>query len=480
MNISGFTKAICLFYVCLSSLSADNTRIRYQTDFTPEEFSARRQILIEKIGPNSIAILQGAPAVDGFMRFRQTNEFYYFTGFESSHSYLILNGKTGKSTLFVQARDAQQERGQGKVLSLEDADIIKKLTGVHEVKSLHLMAKSWIWNLVYYSMPTVYTPFSPGEGTMQSRDEILSGMAAWSGDPWDGRSSRTSHFITQLKIRFPQFEIKDLSPILDKMRVYKSPQEIKLLRRAAEIAGLGLMEAMRSTRSEVMEYQLDAAASYIFLLNGARGPGYPSITAGGTNAWMGHYFHNDMPLKSGDLVLMDYAPDYRYYTSDVARMWPVNGKFSPVQKELYGYILKYYQTLLTQIRPGITANQVMDNTAEIMKPIFENYPFSKPEYRKGAEGTLTFRGHLSHPVGMSVHDIGRYKKYPLAPGMVLSIDPMMWIPEEYLYIRIEDTIVITDTGFENFSAFVPTKIKDIERLMREKGVVQKVPPKPEH
>ncbi|MEE9473808.1 MAG: M24 family metallopeptidase, partial [Acidimicrobiia bacterium] len=134
-----------------------------------------------------------------------------------------------------------------------------------------------------------------------------------------------------------------------------------------QIAGLGLMEAMRGTQPGVMEYQLDAAAKFVFFTNGAQGEGYRSITAGGTNAWMGHYFRNDSPLKDGDLVLMDYAPDYKYYTSDVTRMWPVNGKFSKAQRELLGFILEYWKTLLRKIRPGVMAGQIMDEAAADMK-----------------------------------------------------------------------------------------------------------------
>ena len=172
------------------------------------------------------------------------------------------------------------------------------------------------------------------------------------------------------------------------------------------------------------------------------------------------------------MVLMDYAPEFHYYTSDVTRMWPVNGKFTSGQRELYGFILKYYKTLLQHIRPGVSAAQVMDESAEVMKGVFEKTEFSKPIYKKACEGTLTFRGHLSHPVGMAVHDVGNYKVGLLKPGVVFSIDPMLWVPEEKLYVRIEDVVVITKDGVENFTSFVPTEMEDIEKLMEEKGILQ--------
>tara|TARA_B110000263_G_scaffold63849_1_gene55020 strand:- start:18 stop:644 length:627 start_codon:yes stop_codon:yes gene_type:complete len=158
-----------------------------------------------------------------------------------------------------------------------------------------------------------------------------------------------------IKDRTPKFEMRDLSPILDEMRMVKDPKEIDLIRKATQISGLAIMEAMRSTKPGVYEYQLDAAAKYIFHLNGAQGEGYSSIIGGGTNAWMGHYFRKTDKLVSGDIVLMDYAPDYHYYTSDVTRMWPVNGKFTDAQQKLCNYIIAYRDALFRYIRPGITS-----------------------------------------------------------------------------------------------------------------------------
>src|SRR5262249_15529396 len=154
-------------------------------------------------------------------------------------------------------------------------------------------------------------------------------------DYWDGRGSREDNLVRLLRERFPQAEVKDFTSILDSLRAVKSPREVVLIRRASQLAGLGLIEAMKSTRPGVYEYQLDAAARYVYLVNGARLEGYRSIVGAGTaNIWNMHYFRNTDQLKDGDLVLMDYAPDYGYYVSDVARMWPVNGKFSPWQREL--------------------------------------------------------------------------------------------------------------------------------------------------
>ncbi len=461
-----------VFIIIATSLFAQE-QYHYQTDFPPEEFAARRAQVYEKIGNQALAIIQGAPGVDGFKIFRQSNEFYYLCGLETSHAYLLLDGRSRKATLYLPHRDEGRERGEGKVLCAEDVELVKKLTGVDAVHGVELMPRHWIWSgLVRLPAPTIYTPFSPSETEADSRDESLSGQASISSDPWDGRPSREGHFIHLLRTRYPQFEIRDLSPILDAMRTIKSAREIALIRRASQIAGFALMEAMRSTKPGVFEYQLDAAARYVFQVNGARREGYPSITAGGTNAWMGHYFHNDAVLKDGDLVLMDYAPDYRYYTTDITRMWPVNGKFTPVQRELYGFIIAYRNAVLKYIRPGVSAAQVMDEAAADVEKVLSATKFSKPHYEKACRDALKFRGHLSHPVGMGVHDVGDYKAGVLQPGMVFSIDPMIWVNEEKWYVRMEEVVVVTATGVENFTDFMPTTMEEIEQTMKEEGVVQ--------
>jgi Xaa-Pro aminopeptidase len=448
----------------------------FQTDFPPEEFSARRERVFDSIGSNALALVQGAPEVSGFSVFRQTNTFYYLCGLEVPHAYLLMDGRTRTTTLYLPHRDEARERGEGKRLSAEDADLVQSLTGVDGVSGIEFLAKHRIWTLVRYPIPVLYTPFSPAERGSDSRDEIIDGQAAISADPWDGRPSREGHFINLIKSRFPQFEIRDLSPILDEMRIIKSPREVEVIRRASQLAGLGILEAMRSTEPGVMEYQLDAAARFVFQSHGARLEGYNSITAGGVNAWMGHYSRNDSELKDGDLVLMDYAPDFHNYTSDVTRMWPVNGTYSEEQRQLCEFILAYRNALLKRIRPGVTAERVLDDAADEMREYLAKATFTKAIHRKAAEGALTFRGHLSHPVGMAVHDVGTYRSGPFAVGHVFSVDPMIWVPEETLYVRMEDVVMVTNDGVENFTAFLASTPEEIARTMSEKGILQHRPP----
>jgi len=443
----------------------------YQTDFSIEEFEARRTKIFDEIGKNAIALIQSAPSVAGFKVFRQSNTFYYLCGLEEGHAYLLLNGKNRSTTIYLPHREEGRERSQGKILSADDAELIKELTGVNRVRPLEFLGNDLVGTgLINGVTPTLYTPMSPAETGNDSRDEILHGHARAAADPWDSQTTRESRFKKLLNERFPEFEIRDLSPLLDSMRLIKSEKEIEVIRRATEIAALAIMEAMRSTKSGIYEYQLDAAAKYVFYQHGSQGDGYPAIIGGGTNAFMGHYFRKTDKLKDGDLVLMDYAPDYHNYTSDVTRIWPVNGTFNKEQTALYEFIVAYRDALFKYIKPDVTSNYVLDNAAADMKKYLIGKTFAKPEHLKAVQNGIKFRGHFQHPVGMAVHDVGRVHRVALEPGMVFTIDPMIWIPEERLYIRIEDVAVVTETGSENLSAFVPSTIIAIEKTIKEKGL----------
>lgn len=463
--------------VLMASASVAQEKHHFQTDFTINDFEERREKILNAIGTNSIALIQGSSGVTDFSVFRQTNSFYYLCGLETAHAYLLLNGKNKRTTLYLPHRDEGRERGEGKILSAEDVDLVKQLTGVDRVRGLEFLSNDLVGSgLIKPPGPVLYTPLSPAETGNDSRDELLFGQARVSSDPWDGQPSREARFQQLLNLRFPQFEIRDLSPILDAMRLIKSQKEIELIRKATQIAGLGIIEAMRSTSPGVYEYQLDAAAKYIFYLNGAQGDGYASIIGGGTNAWIGHYFHKTDVLNDGDLVLMDYAPDYRYYTSDVTRIWPVNGKFSDAQGALYNFIVAYRDALFRYIKPGVTSEDVLNRAAEDMKKYLVGKTFVNDAHLKAVRKGLKFRGHFQHPVGMAVHDVGRVRGAILQTGMVFTIDPMIRIPEEKLYIRIEDVALVTSDGVENMSAFVPSRLEDVERTIKEKGLIQFRPP----
>ncbi len=446
----------------------------FQDDFPAEEFVARRNRVLDAIGPQAIALIQGASGVDGFKMFRQSNEFYYLSGLESPHAYLVLDGRTRRSTLYLSHRNEASERSTGTVWSAEDHADVKRLTGVDDVAPVELLSRQTFGTMLRAPRPVLYVPFSPAEGEAQSRDELLAHQAGVAADPWDGRPSREAHFLRLLDERYPSLERRNLTPVLDTLRSTKSPREIALIRQASVLAGLGLLEAMKSTRPGVFEYQVAAAARFTFLVSGARFEGYNPIAGGGTNAWMGHYSRNLDRLKDGDLVLMDYAPDLRYYTSDVTRMWPVNGTYTDAQRTLVTFILEYRTAFFRHIRPGVTPEDVLVLARRDMEPVLARTRFANESHRKAAEEMLTFRGHLQHPVGMTVHDPGVIWGQPFREGMVFTVDPMMWIPDEKLYVRMEDTIAVTKDGIENFTASLASTPQEIETVITQDGLLTRV------
>ncbi len=477
------------FFLTLALVASPALAQHYQTDFPPGEFKARWAGVYERIGENAVAVAQGMPLTDGFQFPRQFNTFYYLSGIETPGAYIRLDGRTRTTTLYLPPRNERLERSEGKVLSANDVDLVKRLTGVDDVQSVEAMTRdNWPLGVPTTGAPRtdprppvmIYAEFAPAEGAEQSRGELVAAETARALDFWDGQTSRQKRFVELLRARLARAEIKDLTPVLDELRAIKSPREIALVRRASQIAGLGLMESIRSTEPGVTEYQLDAASRYIYLLNDAKLEGYRSITASGTaNINNGHYYRNSSTLKDGDLVLMDYAPDYRYYVSDIGRMWPVNGKYAPWQRELLQFVLEYRNAVMTRIRPGVTTQAVLAEAAKAMEPVFARTKFSKPIYEQAAKRMVeTSGGVFSHTVGMAVHDVGSYRGM-LKPGHVFSVDPQLWVPEENLYIRYEDTGVVTETGFENFTDFLPSELHDLEKLTLENGVVQKVGPTPE-
>ena len=452
--------------------------------------------MFEQIGPTGIAVIQGMPQTEGYTLPRQHNTFYYLSGIETPGAYLLLDGRTKKVTIYLPARNPRLEAAEGRVLSAEDTTLVTRISGADQVSPLQDMAAPG-WPVTLPSPAAagapppggggrgqppvvIFAEFSPAENQGQSRGELVSAETARVNDPWDGTGSRQRRFVELLRARSPRAEVRNLNPILDEMRSVKSPREIAMLRRASQLAGLGLMEAMRSTEPGVTEYQLDAAARYVFLVNDARLEGYRSITASGTeNINNMHYFRNTSTLKDGDLVLMDFAPDYRYYVSDIGRVWPVNGKYTAQQRELLQFVLEFHKAVLSRIRPGVTSEQIHEEARKAMEPVFARTRFSKPAYEQAAR-TLVAQGGgvFSHTVGLAVHDVGSYRGGPLKPGQVFSVDPQLRVREENLYLRYEDTVVVTETGVENFTDFMPMELDEMEKLVLEKGIVQKVPPIP--
>ncbi|HET7218412.1 MAG TPA: Xaa-Pro peptidase family protein [Vicinamibacterales bacterium] len=443
------------------------------TDVLPaSEFAARRARVLEQIGSGAV-VMQGTAELPSYLKFRQNNQFFYLTGVEVPRAILVIDGKTRTSTLFLSPRDERAERSEGPVLTPGPA--AEKLTGIERVRDRNEFAS--VLAALAAEGRTLYLPHRP-EALGAATPGYTAAHAAKSlEDPWDGRKSREAAFIDRVQANAPKSEIKDLDPILDGMRVIKSAREIALMREATRISGLGIMEAMRSAEPGMYEYELEAVADYVFKKHNSQGIGYFALVAAGRNASWPHYHAAQSQTRDGQLVLFDYAPDYKYYTADVTRMFPVNGKFSSDQRELYSTYVKLYQALMTSIRPGQPAD-ILQAAAAKMDAVLAAAAFANPKNREAAvrfvdgyrRSAASGRASLGHMVGMEVHDVTAPMPNGLLPGMVFTIEPAMTIADDRVYVRLEDMILITPTGYENLSAFVPVDGTEVEKLMAEPGI----------
>ena len=445
----------------------------FSTALPKEEFAARRARVLRQIG-DGVAVLQGATETSSYEKFRQSNQFYYLTGVATPRAILAIDGRTKTSTLFLLPNSPQMERSEGPLLGPGQA--AEQLTGIERV----LPRAEFDAFAASLAGRTVYTAVRGETVLMGTPDRADAHARARDADPWDLPGSREAFFRTRLAEKARGASFQNLDDILDELRMIKSPREIALLRESTRIAGLAMMEAMRSAEPGMFEYEIEAVGDYIFKQHNAQGPAYFGLVAAGKNAAWPHYHAAQAQLKAGDLVLFDYAPDYHYYTSDVTRMFPASGKFTADQRELYGIYLKLYQAIMTSIRPG-PASEILKDVVRKMDAAMAAQTFRNPKNRDAAVRFVDgYRGRLEstrpgltlgHMVGMEVHDVSRdFSVYE--PGMVFTIEPAMTIPEDRVYIRLEDMIVITPGGYENMSAFAPTEIEAIEKLMAEPGLTQ--------
>ena len=445
----------------------------FSTSLPKEEFAARRAKVMQKIG-DGVAVLQGATETSAYEKFRQSNQFYYLTGVPTPRAILVIDGRAKTSTLFLLPNNPQMERSEGPLLGPGPA--AEQLTGIERVRP-----RAEFDALVpTLRGRTIYPPVRGETTLMGTPDRAAAHARARAADPWDLQGSREEYFRARLSDIAIDAKFENLDDVLDEMRMVKSAGEIALLRESTRIAGLALMEGMRSAEPGMYEYEIEAVADYIFKRHNAQGPAYFGLVATGTNAAWPHYHAAQAQLKAGDLVLFDYAPDYQYYTSDVTRMFPASGKFTDDQRELYGIYVKLYQAIMTSIRPGPTS-EILKDVVRKMDAAMASHTFRNEKYREAAtrfvEGYRTrlasprAGASLGHMVGMEVHDVTKnFSVYQ--PGMVLTIEPALTIPEDRVYIRLEDMILITADGYENLSAFVPSEIEAVEKLMAEPGIAQ--------
>ncbi len=419
--------------------------------FTADDFARRRSAVMDTIG-NGVAIFLGAELPEAFVKFRQDNNFYYLTGVEAPDAVLILDGMTRKSTLLVPDATPGDIKKEARIVPGSDAAAAYKIDNVASKSKM-----TSILTVMLAGNRTVYLYLGPEETAEMSPDRSYAHRFRRLNDPWDGRIPRETNFANLLTTRYPAITIKNIAPTLHAMRWIKDEKEIAVLRECGRIGALGFNEAMKITRPGLYEYQVVAACDFYYQYHGQQNPAYFAIAASGEQALDWHYNANNHKMKSGDVILLDYAPDVDYYVTDITRTWPVNGKFTADQRKMYACVVEYREKAIQALKPGVTYEDLL----AIGKSIYEKHGYAAlwPNYA----------GHL---VGMAVHDVGERTGVGYVAGVVFNLEPIIEDKEKKIHFRLEDTIVITKTGREVLTDLTPVDPDAIEKLIAEKGIFE--------
>jgi Xaa-Pro aminopeptidase len=413
-----------------------------------ERLQARRAALLDRIG-TGVVVLQGAeersadPPDSDYPQdtdFRQDNDVFYLTGLEEPGMWVVLIGRADgpdEVRLYLPRRNPQREQWLGPRLG--PSPEAAALSGL-PTTSLRAADSAEAEILALVSAPD-----SPARaGALYIKQD---------------RRTSASPFFQRLIGAGGRLE--NLLPHLGELRLVKDADEIRRLRRAIEITTEGHVAAMKAAAPGVWEYEMEAAAEGTFRRLGAERLGYPSIVGAGVNGTVLHYDKSRSRLADGDLVVMDMGAEFGYYTADVTRTIPASGRFTPRQRAIYDLVLGAQQAAMDSVRPGVTMSQLTQ--------ISRRYLRDHSGDLSGARTCDAFFIHgLGHWIGMDVHDVGGYAM-PLRPGMVFTLEPGVYLAAERLGVRIEDDVLVTETGYELLSGGAPRKAEDIERLMGGTG-----------
>jgi Xaa-Pro aminopeptidase len=430
------------------------------TDTNPV-YAGRRRRLAEAVG-SGVAVVPTAPERvrnrDSHYPYRYDSHFYYLTGFTEPEAVLVLSEK--KSILFCRERNPERETWDG---FRHGPALARERFGfdeAHPIESLDEQMARLLEN-----QPALHYPMGADA-------------------EWDARAIRWLNAV-RAKVRAgvaaPE-RMQDVRAAIDDMRLLKDAHEVGVMRRAARIAAQAHRRAMQRTRPGRTEYEVEAELLYEFRRNGAQFPAYSPIVAGGANACVLHYVFNDAPLRDGDLLLIDAGCELDGYASDITRTFPVNGRFSGGQREVYEIVLAAQRAAIEAVRPGKAWNEPHDAAVRVLAQGLLDLKLIAGSLQEVLEKETYKRFYMhrtGHWLGLDVHDAGDYKRQgawrPLAPGMALTVEPGLYIraeddipaPLRNIGIRIEDDVVVSGAGCEVLTAEAPKAIADVEALMRD-------------
>lgn len=423
-------------------------------------YKARREAFMSKLN-NGTAIFVGANPCKH--KYRQDSNFYYLTGFKEPGSVLVLAPEhpEHKYILFVRPRDKSQEIWTGKRAGIEGAKEEYCADEAYPINEIDNFLPKYIENVdnIYYSL-----------GSSDDMDsKIIGFLRRFRGKRYDSCSGPVA--------------IIDPMEIVRDMRSIKDQHEIELIKKSADISSEAHISAMKSVKPGMYEYELQAILEYNFLKNGAMSPAYPSIVGSGSNATCLHYDFNDCMIEDNHLVLIDAGAEYEYYAADITRTFPANGKFTPLQRDLYNIVLSAQISAINEIKPGASMDAFHEKAVQVISEGLISIGLIKEELSKVIEEKLYNKFYMhntGHWLGLDVHDVGSRKigdkTKTFQPGMIVTVEPGLYIAEdmeevseEYrgIGIRIEDDILVTENGNEILTQKAPKTIEDIEHVMAE-------------
>lgn len=429
-----------------------------------DEYRSRRKALMAALPPNSAVLLPSAGLVtrsnDSEYTFRQSSDFHYLSGFpEPDALLLLLPGRSeGETVLFCQDKDPLREAWTGIRIGAEGA---VEYFGIDQAYENNQRAERLA--ALLDGRETLYLPLSDSAALIMAEDirRELAGQVRQGAKPIQG--------------------FADVTKFIHEQRLFKSEAELALLRYAGEISARAHIRAMRASRADLYEYHLQAELEHEFLWQGARAPAYNTIVGNGANACVLHYVENSAPLVDGALVLIDAGAEFDLYAGDITRTFPVNGRFSETQKAVYSVVLAAQERAVAAIRPGVTLVDIHQGVIRDLTAGLIELGLLEGDIEARIEDASYRRFYLhstSHWLGLDVHDAGDYRKddapRQLMPGMVLTIEPGLYIPDmediperlRGIGIRIEDNVAVTSDGHEVLTSAVPKSIAGIEALMQ--------------
>jgi len=417
--------------------------------------AGRRAELRERVG-SGLLLFRGLPETRDYTAFRQDKTFWYLTGIESPNAALVLDADTGREVLFLPERDLRRERWDGEMWDSSD-EWVGELTGFAEVRPTGTLLPSL--RELLGERRSIAVCKHPWVGLGGGYDRAEPADRARAADPLDGRISREQALEESLAKRL-EVEVRDVSDVLIDMRRVKRPEEIEAMRRAGRAGALAMHEAMRSTTPGTGEWELDALMSFVQVREGAAGPAYHAIVGSGPNSCTLHYSASSRRLGAGEVVLIDYGPEVDHYTTDITRTWPVDGEFTPRMAELYDAVLAAQAAGIAAVAPGKTLTDVEGACAAVLR-------------ERGLADLI--RHGSCHYIGLEVHDPGDYAR-ALEPGVTFTVEPGLYDAKEGIGVRIEDVVVVTPDGCEVLTGDVPKARAEVERAVRERGLLDPAPP----